>query len=115
MASWLPITADLTPHGLRHGYQTWIDEGGAPYVYQSAQMGHEVSGMRGVYSHVSPSMRAGLRKHLQAAWKGALRQRAAVSPRSSVGVLDALLWRASDIIGPPTARPAPRWLPKSDT
>jgi integrase len=115
MASWLPVVPDLTPHGLRHGFQTWMDESGASYVYQSEQMGHEVPGMRGVYSHVSPSMRAGLREHLQAAWMDALRQRAAVSPRSSVGVLDTLLWAASEVIGPPTARSAPRWLPKSDT
>jgi hypothetical protein len=68
--------------------------------------------MRGIYSHVSLSMRAGLRRHLQAACEDALRQRAAVSPRSSVAALDALLWGASDIIGPPTARPASRWLRK---
>ena len=71
MASWLPIVPDLTPHGLRHGSQTWMDESGASYVYQSAQMGHEVPGMRGVYSDVSPSMRADLRKHLHGAWENA--------------------------------------------
>jgi len=105
VASWLPILADLTPHGLRHGYQTWMDEGGASYVYQSAQMGHEVPGIRGVYSHVSPSMRASLRTHLQAARKDALRQRAALSPRSPVGVLDKLLWAAN---GTPRSQMAPK-------
>lgn len=114
VASWLPIRADLTPHGFRHGYQTWMDESGVSYVYQAAQMGHEVSGMRGVYGHVSPSMQAALREYLQAAWEAALRQRLALSPRSSVGVLDTLLWGAGEIIGPPPASPAPRWLPKLD-
>jgi hypothetical protein len=82
-----------------------MDESGASYVYQSAQMGHEVPGMRGVYSHVSPSMRASLRTHLQAALEDALRQRAALSPRSPVGVLDKLLWAAN---GTPRSQMAPK-------
>ncbi len=41
LASWAPVLADLTPHGLRHGYPTWIDEIGTSDVLQSRQMGHE--------------------------------------------------------------------------
>ena len=26
LASWLPVLRGLTPHGLRHGHQTWMDE-----------------------------------------------------------------------------------------
>jgi hypothetical protein len=115
VASWLPILADLTPHGLRHGYQTWMDESGVSYVYQSEQMGHEVPGMRGVYSHVSPRMRANLRTHLQAAWESALRQRADLWPRSSMPVLDALLAPVGRSVNRPAVGSAPRWLPKSDT
>ncbi len=63
--SWLPLRRGLTPHGLRHGHQTWLDDLGVRYVLQSERMGHEVPGMRGVYSHVTPRMRAELRDGLQ--------------------------------------------------
>jgi hypothetical protein len=91
LASWAPVLPDLTPHGLRHGYQTWIDEIGTSYVLQSRQMGHEVPDMRGIYSHVTPGMLEGLRNALQALWLTSLQQRAAMSSRSTVRFLDAAL------------------------
>jgi hypothetical protein len=91
LASWLPVLPGLTPHGLRHGHQTWMDEAGIPEVLKSERMGHEVPGMRGVYGHVSPSMRAALTAALQERWEGALRERGRLSPRSIVPVLDELL------------------------
>jgi integrase len=60
VASWLPVLTALTPHGLRHGHQTWMDEDRVVDVLKSERMGHEVPGMRGVYSHVSTAMRAEL-------------------------------------------------------
>src|SRR5215469_1523092 len=30
IASWLPLSAGLTPHGLRHGHKTWMDETRSP-------------------------------------------------------------------------------------
>lgn len=30
IASWLPVIRNLTPHGLRNGLQTWMDEDGSP-------------------------------------------------------------------------------------
>jgi integrase len=65
VASWLPILRDLTPHGLRHGLQTWMDEDGTPDVLKTERMGHEMPGMRGVYGHVSPGMRSQLQAALQ--------------------------------------------------
>jgi integrase len=65
LASWLPVLTGLTPHGLRHGHQTWMDEGRIADVLKSERMGHEVPGMRGVYSHVSTVMRAELTTALQ--------------------------------------------------
>jgi integrase len=91
LACWLPLRAGLTPHGLRHGHQTWLDDLGIRYVLQSERMGHEVPGMRGVYAHVSPAMREELRSGLQGLWEASLRRRAAISLRSSVPVLDRLL------------------------
>jgi hypothetical protein len=54
-------------------------------------MGHEVPGMRGVYSHVSPAMRADLMAALQDRWQASLRERAGIASRSSAHVLNELL------------------------
>lgn len=91
VASWFPVCPGLTPHGLRHGHQTWLDDLGVRYVLQSERMGHEVPGMRGVYSHITPGMREGLTAGLQELWDDSLRERAGIADRSSVRVLDALL------------------------
>ena len=73
-ASWLPVLASLTPHGLRHGHQTWMEEAGISDLLRSELMGHEIPGMRGVYGHVSPSMRADLNAMLQERWETSLRE-----------------------------------------
>jgi hypothetical protein len=91
LASWLPVLTGLTPHGLRHGHQTWMDEDRIADVLKSERMGHEVPGMRGVYSHVSDAMRAELTAALQERWETSLLDRARLAPRSIVLVLDALL------------------------
>jgi len=62
----------LTPHGLRHGHQTWMDEDRIADVLKSERLGHEVPGMRGVYSHVSDVMRAELKAALQEQWAASL-------------------------------------------
>jgi hypothetical protein len=54
-------------------------------------MGHEVPGMRAVYGHVSPAMRADLKAALQLRFEASLLARAQLSPRSMVPVLDKLL------------------------
>jgi hypothetical protein len=68
-----------------------MDEVNTFYVLESERMGHEVPGMRGVYSHVSLRMRADLVACLQRLWETSLAERAALAPRSAVGALDALL------------------------
>jgi hypothetical protein len=91
VASWLPALPSLTPHGLRHGHQTWMEEAGTPYLLQADRMGHEVPGMRGVYGHVSPAMRTGITAALEAMWTQSLDARARLAARSTVEVLDRLL------------------------
>ena len=91
VASWLPVLRRVTPHGLRHGLQTWMDEDGIPEVLKTERMGHEMPGMHGVYGHVSPGMRASLKTALQARWENSIRQRASLSPGSIVPALDKLL------------------------
>jgi hypothetical protein len=95
LASWLPLVPGLTPHGLRHGHQTWMDEDRITEVLKAERMGHDVPGMRGVYSHVSDAMRAELTTALQERWAASLRERARLAPRSVVPVLDALLTGAT--------------------
>lgn len=90
-ASWLPVLTGLTPHGLRHGHQVWMDEDGIPEVLKTERMGHEVPGMHGVYGHVSLTMRSVLRAALQERWEQSLYDRARLSPRSRVSLLDTLL------------------------
>lgn len=91
VASWLAIQPGLTPHGLRHGHQTWMEELGTPYILVAGRMGHEVPGMRGTYGHVSDGMRTTLKEALQVVWERSLTERLRLSPRSTVPVLDAIL------------------------
>jgi len=53
VASWLPVPRGVTPHGLRHGLQVWMDEDSIPEVLKTERMGYEMPGMHGVYGHVS--------------------------------------------------------------
>jgi hypothetical protein len=94
LATWLPVRAGLTPHGLRHGHQTWLDDLGIRYVLQSERMGHEVEGMRGVYSHITPRMRAELTAGLPNCGRSASRRAelpavAKVSRRADEGITPA--------------------------
>ena len=68
-----------------------MDEDGIPEVLKTERMGHEMPGMHGVYGHVSPAMRADLKAALQERWEDSIRERARLSSRSMVPVLDALL------------------------
>jgi integrase len=90
LGSWLPVLPGLTPHGLRHGHQTWMDEAHASYVLQSERMGHEVPGMRGVYAHVSPRMRSDLIEALQGMWERSMMERAQLASGAIDGVLGVL-------------------------
>ncbi len=66
-------------------------EDGIPEILQALRLGHSVPGMRGVYTHVSNTMRTGLKHALQARWETSLRDRAAIAPHSPVPLLDGLL------------------------
>jgi hypothetical protein len=87
-----------------------MDEDGIPEVLKTERMGHEIPGVHGVYGHVSPAMRAELRAALQERWEASLCERARLSPRSSVPVLDRLLAAQREA----KPRSAPISLPKSD-
>ncbi|MDB4873015.1 MAG: LacI family transcriptional regulator [Gemmatimonadales bacterium] len=91
VASWLPVKRGLVPHGLRHGQKTWMAEDGIPEILQADRLGHEVPGMRGVYTHVSDGMRKQLMEALQRRWEAALDKRLAIDPHSPVPILEGLL------------------------
>lgn len=111
LSTWLPVRTGLTPHGLRHGHQTWMEEAGISDLLRSERMDHEVAGMRGVYAHVSPAMRENLKVALQERWQQSLRERAALAPRSIVPVLDALL----AVDGEPTTKIGSHSAPQNRT
>jgi len=108
VASWIPLITRLTPHGLRHGLKVWMDEDQIADVLKSELLGHDEPGMRGVYGHVSPAMRAELKAALQGRWEESLRQRAALSPVSAVPLLDRLLAGFRPASNPARSRLAPK-------
>src|ERR1700728_447664 len=69
LACWLPVKFALTPHGLRHSHRTWMAEDGISEILAEQRLGHEVPGMRGLYTHASDRMRAELAAALQARWE----------------------------------------------
>ena len=81
-----------------------MDEDRIADVLKSERMGHEVPGMRGVYSYVSDAMRAELTAALQERWAASLRKRARLAPRSIVPILDPS-WQSK---AAPRTRSAPR-------
>jgi hypothetical protein len=79
-------------------------EDGIPDILAEQRLGHEVPGMRGLYTHVSDRMRKALAQALQARWEDSLRARAAIRLHSPVPLLDELL--ASRRRHPADAAPA---------
>jgi hypothetical protein len=53
LAARLPVKNGLTAPGFRHTHKTWMVEDGIPEILAELRLGHEVPGMRGLYSHVS--------------------------------------------------------------
>lgn len=89
--NWLPVARGLTPKGLRHSHKSLMAELRTPEVLSHERLGHEMGGIAGVYSHVTPAMRAELAEHLTARWLDALDARIKMCPRSPVPALDELL------------------------
>ncbi|HEX9353528.1 MAG TPA: hypothetical protein VF933_06895 [Streptosporangiaceae bacterium] len=80
----------ITCHQFRHTVGT-SKEDGISGILQERRLGHEVPGMRGLYTHISDSMRRELTGALQTRWEDSLRARAAICPQSTVPLLDKLL------------------------
>ncbi|MEU8277397.1 hypothetical protein ACFYOK_29620 [Microbispora bryophytorum] len=116
LVTWLPIRPGLTPHGFRHGHQTWMDDAAIKKALKVERMGHEDTSMSGRYGHVTEGMREELRSVLQGLWENAIAERFKVWPTSPVPVLDAELarWRegqADKVISQFSPRNSRRALP----
>ncbi|MCX4787660.1 LacI family DNA-binding transcriptional regulator [Streptomyces sp. NBC_01221] len=90
-ACWLPIAQGLTPHGLRHTHKTVMEDLGTPPKLMDERLGHEDGSVQARYTHITKGMRKRLLEGLTEQWEGSLAARLAMSPRSPVAVLDALL------------------------
>lgn len=95
LVTWLPLLPGLTPHGMRHAHQTWMDDGGIKKALKVQRMGHEDATMQGRYGHPTPGMRVELVDLLQALWENAVAERFKIYPYSAIPLLDAELakWR----------------------
>ncbi|MEV0584036.1 hypothetical protein [Nonomuraea sp. NPDC050310] len=116
LVSWLPIRPGLTPHGFRHGHQTWMDDGGIAPALKEERMGHENTSMQALYGHPTEGMRTKLVDLLEALWENGVRERFARWPSSPVPVLNEALapWRegsASKIVK--LISPTPRRVSRS--
>jgi hypothetical protein len=56
-------------HLVRHGHKEWLDEDDKhARVAVESRMGHEVAGVEGLYSNVTPVMERRIMESLQARW-----------------------------------------------
>jgi hypothetical protein len=63
-----PILEGMRFHDTLHTHKTWLIEDDIPEIAQARRLGHRLSGVRGVYSHVTPVMTARITNSLQARW-----------------------------------------------
>lgn len=54
---------------LRHGHREWLEEDGHPRIAMETRMGHEVAGVEGLYSNLTPAMERRIADTLQDRWE----------------------------------------------
>lgn len=59
---------------LRHGHKEWLDEDGHSRVAVETRMGHELPGVEGTYSNVTPAMERAIMDSLQVRWVAFMRE-----------------------------------------
>lgn len=90
-ATWPNLTGKLKPHDHRHTHSTWLDDTGVSKVIQMDRRGHAMQGMDRVYMHVTLQMRQRLCDALEDLWNQAITERHAISPQSTVSLLNLVL------------------------
>jgi integrase len=58
-------------HDTRHSHKTWLIEDGVPEIAQARRLGHQIAGVRGIYSHVTPVMIERVTNGLEDRWQAA--------------------------------------------
>jgi hypothetical protein len=53
---------------LRHGHREWLEEDGHSRIAMETRMGHEVAGVEGLYSNLTPGMEVRIAETLQERW-----------------------------------------------
>ncbi|MFG1842874.1 tyrosine-type recombinase/integrase [Micromonospora sp. NPDC049175] len=64
-----PVLAGMHFHDLRHTHKTWLIEDGIPEIAQARRLGHRLTGVRGIYSHVTEPMITTVVEALQRRWE----------------------------------------------
>lgn len=54
---------------MRHGHKEWLDEDGHSRIATEARMGHELAGVEGLYSNVTPVMEKAIAASFQERWE----------------------------------------------
>ncbi|MFI0233083.1 integrase [Streptomyces sp. NPDC017086] len=54
---------------MRHGHKEWLDEDGHSRIATESRMGHELAGVEGLYSNVTPAMERAIMESLQERWE----------------------------------------------
>jgi len=94
---WEPVAPGLTPHLMaRHSMRTLMEEKRIPHIMSETHLRHDIPGVSGAYRHVTDNMREELAAMMTAEHERALDARLAMSPRSPVAVLDAMLLERSE-------------------
>jgi hypothetical protein len=65
----VPEMAGKRIYLLRHAHREWLDEDGHSEVAIETRMGHEVAGVKGLYSNLTPKMESGIAESLQERWE----------------------------------------------
>ncbi|WP_438489607.1 integrase [Streptomyces sp. S186] len=68
----IPAVGEMTGkriYLLRHGHKEWLDEDGHSEIASESRMGHEVAGVKGLYSNVTPGMELRIVETLQDRWE----------------------------------------------
>jgi len=95
-ACWAPLSPGVTPHSLRHGYKTLMEELGTPSKLMDEHMGHADGSVQARYSHTTEVIVGRLLDGLTDVWLAALDARLALASRSPVATLDRLLTARAD-------------------
>ncbi|MEN3615845.1 tyrosine-type recombinase/integrase [Plantactinospora sp. ZYX-F-223] len=64
-----PVIEGMHFHDLRHTHKTWMIEDQIPEIAQARRLGHRLPGIRGIYSHVTPTMIADITRALEDRWQ----------------------------------------------